>query len=177
MTKITVVKGDITTQRVDVIINAANKTLLGDGGVDGAIHQAAGPKLRKECQTLGCCRTGEAKITKGYNLPAKFVIHTVGPIYGNEKGKEAKLLASCYKNCLSIAKKHHLKTIAFPAISTGVYGYPKKDAGEIATFTVKRFIKNNPYFKEIRFVLFSDENLKIYQEIFKEYTQSTRWSS
>lgn len=139
MTKIILVKGDITQQKVEAIVNADNKTLLGGGGVDGAIHYAAGPKLLEECKKLNGCNTGEAKITKGYNLPAKFVIHTVGPIYGKEK----KLLSSCYKNCLILAKKHKIKTIAFPAISTGVYDYPKKEAAEIAIATIKNFVKND----------------------------------
>lgn len=165
MTKITLVKGDITKQKVDAIVNAANKSLLGGGGVDGAIHRAAGPKLLKECNKLGGCQTGEAKITKGYNLPAKYIIHTVGPIYGKENGKEAELLASCYKNSLLLAKKYKIKTIAFPAISTGAYGYPKKEAAEIAIKTIKDFIKNDEWFEEIKLVVFSEEGYKIYKEL------------
>ena len=168
MTKITLVKGDITQQKVEAIVNAANKTLLGGGGVDGAIHRAAGPKLLEECKKLNGCQTGEAKITKGYNLPAKFVIHTVGPIYGKENGQEKKLLASCYKNCLILAKKHKIKTIAFPAISTGVYGYPKKEAAEIAVATVKSFVEKDDWFEEIRFVVFSDESFEVYKEILEK---------
>lgn len=168
MTKITIIKGDITKQAVDAIVNAANKTLLGGGGVDGAIHRAAGPELLGECKTLGGCETGEAKITKGYRLPAKYVIHTVGPIYGREGGKEAELLANCYTNSLSLAKKHHIKTIAFPAISTGVYGYPKEEAAKIVFKTVKDFIAKDDSLEEIRFVLFSDSDSKLYEKIFKE---------
>ncbi|MCX7589608.1 MAG: O-acetyl-ADP-ribose deacetylase, partial [Patescibacteria group bacterium] len=150
MTRITLIKGDITKQKVEAIVNAANKTLLGGGGVDGAIHKAAGPELLEECKKLGGCQTGEAKITKGYNLPAKYVIHTVGPIFGKENGKEAELLVSCYRNSLFLAKKYKIKTIAFPSISTGVYGYPKKEAAEIVIKTIKEFIKNNNWFEEIR---------------------------
>lgn len=165
MTKITLVKGDITKQKVDAIVNAANKSLLGGGGVDGAIHRAAGSKLLEECRKLGGCQTGEAKITKGYSLPAKYVIHTVGPIYGKENGKEPQLLASCYKNSLLLAKKYKIKTIAFPAISIGAYGYPKKEAAEIAIKTIKDFIKNDEWFEEIKLVVFSEEGYKIYKEL------------
>jgi O-acetyl-ADP-ribose deacetylase (regulator of RNase III) len=168
MTKINLVKGDITKQKVDVIVNAANKTLLGGGGVDGAIHQLSGPKLLEECKKLGGCQTGKAKITKGYNLPAKFIIHTVGPIYGKENGKETELLTDCYRNSLVLAKKHGVKTIAFPAISTGVYGYPKEEAAKIAIKTIKEFIVKNDWFDEIRFVVFSDESYHIYQKLLKE---------
>lgn len=168
MTKITIKKGDITKEDVDAIVNAANQTLLGGGGVDGAIHRAAGPELLEECRTLGGCETGEAKITKGYRLPAKHVIHTVGPIYGREPLKEAELLANCYRNSLSLAKKHHIKTIAFPAISTGVYGYPKEEAAEIVCETVNSFISKDDSMDEIRFVLFSDGDLKLYKKVFGE---------
>ncbi len=150
------------------IVNAANKSLLGGGGVDGAIHRAAGPELLEECKTLGGCETGEAKITRGYRLPAKHVIHTVGPVYGRGMGKEAELLADCYKNSLLLAKKHHLKTIAFPAISTGVYGYPKEEAAEIVFKSVKDFTARDDSLEEVRFVLFSDSDLKLYESIFKK---------
>lgn len=168
MTKITIKKGDITREEVDAIVNAANKSLLGGGGVDGAIHRAAGPELLEECRTLGGCETGEAKITKGYRLPAKYVIHTVGPIYGRGKGQEAELLANCYKNSLLLAKKHKVKTIAFPAISTGVYGYPKEEAVRIVFKTVKDFISRDDFLDEIRLVLFSESDLELYNEVFGE---------
>ncbi len=165
MTKITVLQGDISKQSVDVIVNAANRMLLGGGGVDGAIHQAAGPKLLEECKALGVCQTGEAKITRGYNLPAKFVIHTVGPVYGREFGNESKLLRNCYKNSLLLAKQHHLKTIAFPAISTGVYGFPKVEAVTIVHSVLQEFTKDN-YFSEIRLVVHSEEDKKLYDKYF-----------
>jgi len=168
VTKITIKKGDITKEEVDVIVNAANKSLLGGGGVDGAIHRAAGPELLEECRTLGGCETGEAKITKGYRLPAKYVIHTVGPMYGRGKGREAELLANCYKNSLLSAKKHKVKTVAFPAISTGVYGYPKEEAVKIVFKTVKDFISKDNSLDEIRLVLFSDSDLRLYNEVFGE---------
>ena len=168
MTKITIKKGDITKEEVDVIVNAANKSLLGGGGVDGAIHRAAGPELLEECRTLGGCETGEAKITKGYRLPAKYVIHTVGPMYGRGKGREAELPANCHKNSLLSAKKHKVKTVAFPAISTGVYGYPKEEAVKIVFKTVKDFISKDNSLDEIRLVLFSDSDLRLYNEVFGE---------
>lgn len=170
MTKITIKKGDITREDVDAIVNAANKSLLGGRGVDGAIHRAAGPELLEECRTLGGCETGEAKITKGYRLPARYVVHTVGPIYVRGKGREAELLANCYKNSLLLAKRHKVETIAFPAISTGVYGYPKEEAARIVHKTVKDFISKDDSLDEIRFILFSDSDLKLYKEIFGEYS-------
>ncbi|HCU70363.1 MAG TPA: O-acetyl-ADP-ribose deacetylase [Candidatus Moranbacteria bacterium] len=135
---------DITTLEVDAIVNAANESLLGGGGVDGAIHRAAGPRLLAECRTLGGARTGEAKITKGYNLPTKFVIHTPGPIYGRNNGQDAELLASCYRESLKRAQENGVKTIAFPCISTGAFGYPKEDAARIAIATVREFLTENP---------------------------------
>jgi len=166
MDKVTLVYGDITTQKVDAIVNAANKTLLGGGGVDGAIHRAAGPQLQEECRGLGGCKTGEAKITKGYNLPAKFVIHTVGPIYGHEEGREKELLAACYKNSLDLAKQYNIKTIVFPAISTGVYGYPKEEAAKIVYETLKNYLEKDDFFEEIRLVFYSDSDLELYQKYF-----------
>lgn len=161
--RIEIVKGDITKMEVDAIVNAANSSLKGGGGVDGAIHQAAGPKLLEECKTIGGCPTGEAVITKGYNLPAKHVIHTVGPIYSG-KPQDAQLLASCYKNSLELAVKHNLKTIAFPAISCGVYGYPIKDACRVAVNTVAESLESHSSLEKIFFVQFSKENYNIYRE-------------
>lgn len=162
-TKIELIKGNITKLKVDAIVNAANTTLLGGGGVDGAIHRAAGPKLLEECRTLGGCKTGEAKITKGYNLPARYIIHTVGPIWHGGTAKEEELLTSCYRNSLELAKKHSLKTVAFPSISTGAYRFPIEKASLIAYKTVNDFLKENPgVFDKIIFVLFSDKDFGIY---------------
>ena len=164
--KLTVIKGDITKLNVDAIVNAANHSLLGGGGVDGAIHRAAGRELYEECKTLGGCNTGDAKITKGYKLPAKYVIHTVGPIYGREGGNEADLLANCYKNSLTLAVAHNIRTIAFPSISTGAYGYPIEMASKIAITTVKKFLdEKKDYVEKVYFVTFSDTDFKIYQNL------------
>lgn len=167
MGKIRIIKGDITRLRCDAIVNAANSSLLGGGGVDGAIHYAAGPELLAECRTLHGCRTGEAKITKGYKLPARFVIHTVGPIYFEHTPSEAEaLLTSCYENSLNLAKEKGLKTIAFPLISAGVYGYPQRDAIRVAIETMKL---HQDDFDELTLVLFGEWEFGFAGEMFTEF--------
>ena len=165
MTILDCIKADITMLKVDAIVNAANTTLLGGGGVDGAIHRAAGPRLLEECRKLNGCHTGDAKITAGYNLPARYVIHTVGPVwYGGAQG-ESQLLASCYRKSLSLAVEHHIKTIAFPCISTWVYGYPNRPAAQIAVQTVKDFIQSDHSLEKVMFCCFSDNDYEIYKEL------------
>jgi len=165
MQRIKAVKADITKLGVDAIVNAANTSLLGGGGVDGAIHRAAGLKLLKECKTLGGCKTGDAKITQGYNLSAKWVIHTVGPVWHGGKNKEEELLANCYKNSLQLAVENNINTIAFPCISTGVYRFPKERAARIAVTQIKELFKNNSSIKEVTFVCFDENNLAIYERL------------
>ena len=169
MQKIKIVKGDITKQKVDAIVNAANKTLLGGGGVDGAIHRAAGPELLTECKTLNGCKTGNAKITKGYNLPAKFVIHTVGPVWYGGNKNEDELLQSCYRTSLEIAVTHNIKTIAFPAISTGVYRFPFERASRIAIGTVTKFLKLNNNIEAVIFVLFSQNDYEMFLKVYNNF--------
>jgi O-acetyl-ADP-ribose deacetylase (regulator of RNase III) len=168
--KLTIIEGDLTQQEVDAIVNAANTTLLGGGGVDGAIHRAAGPELLEECRALGGCRTGEAKITKGYRLPAKWVIHTVGPVWHGGDRDEDLLLARCYRNSLALAAKpeHGIQTIAFPSISTGAYGYPLDQAAIVAIDEIDRAIAHRTPLVEIRMVLFSDKALKEYVRTARE---------
>lgn len=161
--KLEVRQGDITKLDVDAIVNAANSSLLGGGGVDGAIHRAAGPELLAECRTLGGCPTGEAKITGGYSLAARHVIHTVGPIYSGEP-QDKTLLTACYQNCLNLAVENGITSLAFPAISCGVYGYPIEEACRIAVDTTGKFLQNDKTINKVIFMLFSPEDLKIYQE-------------
>ena len=159
------IKGDITKIKVDAIVNAANESLLGGGGVDGAIHRAAGPELLEECRALNGCKTGEAKITKAYNLASKYVIHTVGPVWKDGKSGEKELLKNAYWNSLLLAKENHCKSVAFPNISTGVYGFPKLDAAHIAIETVTKFINEVDSEMDVIFVCFDDINYAIYQEV------------
>lgn len=161
---IDIVKADITSIKVDAIVNAANKSLLGGGGVDGAIHRAAGPKLLEFNRTLGGCETGEAKISPGFNLPAKFIIHTVGPVWNGGNYNEDKLLANCYRNSLKLAVENKIKTIAFPAISTGVYGFPLERATKIAIKEVKDFLEKNQSIEKVIFVCFDDRTYQTYQK-------------
>lgn len=162
-TQLKIFRGDMTQLSVDAIINAAKESLLGGGGVDGAIHRAAGPELLKECRTLGGCPTGQAKITRGYRLPAQYVIHTVGPIWQGGQAQEAQLLRACYLNSLTLALEKHLKTLAFPAISCGIYGYPIKQATAIAVQTVAHFTTSHPDIDLVYFTVFNQEIEECYQ--------------
>ena len=166
--RIEIIRGDITKQAVDAIVNAANTSLLGGGGVDGAIHRAAGPELLAECRTLHGCRTGEAKITKGYRLPARFVIHTPGPVWhGGGSGEEA-LLASCYKSCLALAAENGCRTVDFPSISTGVYHFPLEKASRIAVSTIADFLKVHPELERVRMVCFDERTKAFYDRALEE---------
>jgi O-acetyl-ADP-ribose deacetylase (regulator of RNase III) len=162
------VQGDITQQGTDAIVNAANPSLLGGGGVDGAIHRGAGPQLLEECRTLGGCETGDAKITEGYNLKARHVIHTVGPVYRRDGKRAPELLASAYRRSLEVASENGLKSVAFPSISTGAYGYPLNEAAPIALKTVADFLKEHPEIELVRFVLFDGKTLAAYEEAIKK---------
>jgi O-acetyl-ADP-ribose deacetylase (regulator of RNase III) len=164
--RIEIMKGDITTLKLDAIVNAANSSLLGGGGVDGAIHRAAGPELLNECRKIGGCPTGEARITGAYNLSTKYIIHTVGPIYQGTD-EDPKLLSMCYSNSLKLAVENHIASIAFPAISCGVYGYPVKKACRIAIDTTCDFLDQNNSLKKVVFILFSAKNYNVYTEYLK----------
>ena len=163
--KIDIVCGDITNLEIDVIVNAANTTLLGGGGIDGAIHRAAGPELLAECRTLGGCQPGEAKITRGYHLPARFVIHTVGPIWHGGKHEEAETLTNCYRNSLQLAVENAIKTVAFPAISCGAYGYPIQAAAQIALKTAREFLAATGKIDNVIFVLWGEEIFETYRRL------------
>jgi O-acetyl-ADP-ribose deacetylase (regulator of RNase III) len=169
--RIEVMQGDITTLKLDAIVNAANCSLLGGGGVDGAVHRAAGPELLSECRKIGGCPTGMAKITKGHNLPVRYIIHTVGPVYcGTDEDR--RLLSRCYLNSLKLAVKNHITSIAFPAISCGAYGYPLKEACSIAIDTTYGFLKNNRILKKVVFILFSAEDFDVYKKYLKNFMQN-----
>ena len=163
--RIDIVRGDITTLDVDAIVNAANTTLLGGGGVDGAIHRAAGRELLAECRTLGSCQPGEAKITRGYDLPARFVIHTVGPFWTGGKRGEPQILANCYRNSLQLAVENGIKTIAFPAISCGAYRYPIREAAQIALETTREFLATKDKIDKVIFVLWSEDLGEAYRQL------------
>jgi O-acetyl-ADP-ribose deacetylase (regulator of RNase III) len=168
--RLELVQGDITLQDADAIVNAANNSLLGGGGVDGAIHRAAGPELVAECRTLGGCATGDAKITRGYRLKARHVIHTVGPVYRGA-AQDAELLASCYRRSLQVASAHHLRSVAFPSISTGIYGYPVEQAAPVALQTVIEYLKASSDIEWVRFVLYDERTFGAYQHALERLTR------
>ena len=169
LNQIEIIQADITQLQVDAIVNAANTSLLGGGGVDGAIHRAAGPELVQACRLLGGCKVGQAKITRGYNLPAQWIIHTVGPVWRGRSNNEPQLLASCYQSSLKLAVEHSIKSIAFPAISCGVYGYPVQQAAQIAVAETARFLQGDDMIEQILFTCFSQD---IYQAYLQVLTQS-----
>ncbi len=173
MTTIHILRGDITLQKVDAIVNAANTSLLGGGGVDGAIHRAAGPQLLEECRTLNGCPTGEAKVTKGYRLPARWVIHTVGPVWRGGGHDEEHLLSSCYRNALKLAREHSVRSVAFPSISTGVYGFPVDRAAPIAISTCLEVLKDTDWLKELVFVCFDERTLRTYEQAYTSLKKSS----
>jgi O-acetyl-ADP-ribose deacetylase (regulator of RNase III) len=168
LSRVAVVEGDITRRTGDAIVNAANTTLLGGGGVDGAIHRAAGPELLAECRTLGGCPTGQAKITKGYRLRAEFVIHTVGPVWRDGQHGEPELLASCYRSCFALVEKHGVRTIAFPSISTGAYGFPMARAARIALAETKKFLEQNTTVEKVILVCFGRAAYDIHTAVVRE---------
>lgn len=166
MDRFSILVGDITTSGAEAIVNAANRTLLGGSGVDGAIHRAAGPGLLAECRTLGGCETGQAKLTKGYDLPAKYVLHTPGPIWRGGNAGEAALLASCYRSCLSLAEAHGIETVDFPSISTGVYGYPMAQAASVALKAIMDFLRDHELPRRVRMVCHTEAAAEIYRQTY-----------